>query len=242
MGDIIAVRDLVKRHNDRAEALSGLTFSVEAGDSVAVDSRSGCGRTSLLSVLGGLDRPTSASVSIESEDIVDMPENYLTRARLNKVGFVFQNHDHLNDLMVRKNIELPLQLSGKVNEDRVDNLQETFGISHISNDTTSKLSRGEAQRVAIARAMMTEPSIILAVEPTGNLDDETAENVVEMFQLARRKFGTTIVLTTDGNQAKKKASGAMHLHEGRTTDENHQWRCIRYSPYTYGIKRGFSVT
>ncbi|MDH3366117.1 MAG: ABC transporter ATP-binding protein [Thermoplasmata archaeon] len=219
MGDVIVVRDLVKRFNDRVEVLNGLAFSIAAGDFVAVYGKSGCGKTSLLNILGGLDRPTSGHVSIEGEDIVDMSEDDLARLRLNKVGFVFQDYNLLNNLTVRENIEMPLKFSGKADGDRVDYLQEIFGIGHVSNDTANRISGGEAQRTAIARAMMNEPSIILADEPTGNLDDENAENVMEMFQLARREFGTTIVLATHDSQLAKHASRAMHLRDGKINDE-----------------------
>jgi putative ABC transport system ATP-binding protein len=219
MGALVVARDLVKRYNDKTEVLNGVSFSIETGDFVAVYGRSGCGKTTLLNILGGLDRPTSGVVEIDGDNIVDMDENELARLRLQKVGFVFQDYNLLNDLTVRENIELPLKFSGKTDGDRVGYLQETFGIGHISNDTANKISGGEAQRVAIARAMMNEPSVILADEPTGNLDDENAENVMEMFQLARREFGTTVVLATHDSQVAKHASRAMHLHEGRTNDE-----------------------
>ena len=220
MGALIVVSDLVKRYNDKTEVLNGVSFSIETGDFVAVYGRSGCGKTTLLNILGGLDRPTSGRVEIDGNSIANMDENELARLRLQKVGFVFQDYNLLNDLTVRENIELPLKFSGKADGDRVECLQETFGISHISNDTANKISGGEAQRTAIARAMMNEPSIILADEPTGNLDDENAENVIEMFQLARREFGTTIVLATHDSQVAKHASRTMHLHEGRMNDEN----------------------
>jgi putative ABC transport system ATP-binding protein len=219
MGALVVARDLVKRYNDKTEVLNGVSFSIETGDFVAVYGRSGCGKTTLLNILGGLDRPTSGVVEIDGDNIVDMDENELARLRLQKVGFVFQDYNLLNDLTVRENIELPLKFSRKTDGDRVGYLQETFGIGHISNDTANKISGGEAQRVAIARAMMNEPSIILADEPTGNLDDENAENVMEMFQLARREFGTTVVLATHDSQVAKHASRTMHLHEGRTNDE-----------------------
>ncbi len=219
MGALIVVGGLVKRFNDKTVVLNGVSFSIETGDFAAVYGRSGCGKTTLLNILGGLDRPTSGLVEIDGDNIVDMNENELARLRLQKVGFVFQDYNLLNDLTVRENIELPLKFSGKADGDRVDYLQETFGIDHVSNDTANKISGGEAQRAAIARAMTNEPSIILADEPTGNLDDENAENVMDMFQLARREFGTTIVLATHDTQATKHASRTMRLHEGRMNDE-----------------------
>ena len=220
MGALVVARDLVKRYDEKTAVLDGVSFSIQTGDFVAVLGRSGCGKTTLLNILGGLDRPTSGVVEIEGESIVEMDENELANLRLHKIGFVFQEFNLLNDLTVRENIELPLKLSAKTDGHRVARLEETFGISHISNETANKISGGEAQRTAIARAMMNEPNIILADEPTGNLDDENAENVIEMFQVARSEFGTTIVLATHDKQVAEHASRTMHLHEGRMNDEN----------------------
>ena len=219
MGALVVARDLVKRYDEKTAVLNGVSFSIQAGDFVAILGRSGCGKTTLLNILGGLDRPSSGVVEIEGESIVEMNESELANLRLQKIGFVFQECNLLNDLTVRENIELSLKLSGKDDGDRVDYLQKTFGIDRISNDTANKVSGGEAQRVAIARAMMNEPSIILADEPTGNLDDENAENVIEMFQLVRRECGTTVVLATHNSQMAKRVSRTMHLHEGRINDE-----------------------
>jgi putative ABC transport system ATP-binding protein len=227
MGALVVASELVKRYDERTAVLNGVGFSIQKGDFVAILGRSGCGKTTLLNILGGLDRPTSGVVEIEGENIVEMDENELARLRLQKIGFVFQEYNLLNDLTVRENIELPLKFSSKTDRDRVDRLQETFGISHISTDTVNKISGGEAQRTAIARAMINEPSIILADEPTGNLDDENAENVMEMFQLARNEFGTTIVLATHNRQVAEHASRTMHLHEGRMNDETERQFHIR---------------
>lgn len=168
MGAFVVVRDLVEKYDEKTAVLTGINFSIRTGDFIAVLGRSGCGKTTLLNILGGLDRPTSGVVEIEGESIVEMDENELATLRLQKVGFVFQDCILLNNLTARENIELHMKLSAKRDRNQVDRLQETYGTSHISNETPNKISGGEAQRTAIARAVMNEPSIILAVEPTGN--------------------------------------------------------------------------
>ena len=215
MRALIIVKDLVKRYGDKAEVLNGLNFSVEPGDFVAVYGQSGCGKTTLLSVLGGLDRPTSGLVIINDENIVGLDENDIAKFRLMNIGFVFQDYNLLEDLTVEQNVELPLTLSGKADGGRVEYLLKTFGIDHIAKDTANKISGGEAQRAAVARAMANEPKIILADEPTGNLDEENAENVMAMFQVVRREFGTTVVLATHDQDIARQANRAMRLGGGR---------------------------
>ena len=218
MGAFILVKDLVKKYGDKAEVLNGVSFSVEIGDFVAVYGQSGCGKTTLLSVLGGLDRPTSGSVIIDGENIVGLDENDVAKFRLMNIGFVFQDYNLLEDLTVEQNVELPLTLSGKADGDRVGYLLETFGIDHIANDTVNKISGGEAQRAAVARAMANEPKIILADEPTGNLDQENAENVMAMLQVVRKEFGTTVVLATHAKDIARHASRALHLEGGKISE------------------------
>ena len=220
MGSLIVVEDLVKRYGDRADVLNGITFSVEAGDFVAVYGRSGCGKTTLLNILGGLDRPSSGSVLIEGTDIVTLSEDDLAKVRLEKVGFVFQDYNLLPDLTVRENVALPLRFSKRKNGDQVAKLLRKFEIEYIADEKANRISGGEAQRTAIARAMTNEPVIVLADEPTGNLDDDNAENVMDMFQLARTEFHTTIVLATHDRNLASEANRRMFLHEGRIESDD----------------------
>lgn len=219
MGTLVVARDLTKRYDNKTEVLRGVSFAVERGEFVAIRGQSGCGKTTLLNILGGLDQPTSGVVEIEENILFEMNENELADFRLRKIGFVFQEYNLLDDLTVSENIELPLRLSGKTDRKRVDYLQETFGISRISNEAAKKISGGEAQRTAIARAMTNEPSIILADEPTGNLDEENAEIVMDMFQLVRRDFGTTIILATHDRMVAGHAHRALHLNQGKITND-----------------------
>ena len=222
MGDIIVVRDLVKRFNDRVEVLDGLAFSIEAGDFVAVYGKSGCGKTTLLNILGGLDRPTAGSVSIDGEEIADMSEDDLAHLRLNKIGFVFQDYNLIQDITVRENLMLPLRFSKQKSSSHIDRLLSEFGIDHVAGECAKKISGGEAQRTAIARAMVNEPRILIADEPTGNLDEENAESVIDMFGVARADLGATIVLATHDSEIASHATTKMHLRNGGIEQSCHQ--------------------
>jgi len=220
MGEsVIDVKDLVKKFNGRSAVLDGISFSVAEGEFVMVFGRSGCGKTTLLNILGGLDRPTSGTVIIDGQDIVDLSEDDLAKLRLDKVGFVFQDYNLLMDLTVRENVALPLRFSRKKDGGRVDSLLDKFDITHIANETANKISGGEAQRAAIARAMMNEPKILLADEPTGNLDAENTENVIDMFHRARGEFGTTIVLATHDRELARHSTFKVHLESGKANSE-----------------------
>lgn len=215
MGEsVIEVRDLVKKFNGRSAVLDGVSFSVAEGEFVMIFGKSGCGKTTLLNILGGLDRPTSGNVIVDGKDIVDLSEDDLAKLRLAKIGFVFQDYNLLMDLTVRENVALPLRFSKKKDSGRVDKLLDKFDIKHIAKETANKISGGEAQRAAIARAMMNEPRIILADEPTGNLDAENTENVMQMFDRVRKEFCTTIVLATHDSELAKHATFRVHLDEG----------------------------
>jgi putative ABC transport system ATP-binding protein len=216
---VIEVRDLVKMYNGRNPVLDGISFSVNEGEFVMIYGKSGCGKTTLLNILGGLDRPTSGSVAIDGENIADLSEDNLANMRLRKIGFVFQDFNLLMDLTVKENIALPLRFSRKKDGGSVMAMLEEFDIKHIANETANKISGGEAQRVAIARAMMNEPRIILADEPTGNLDSENTSNVMQMFGLVRRDFGATIVLATHDKELASHATTKIFLENGKATVE-----------------------
>jgi ABC-type lipoprotein export system ATPase subunit len=221
MADVIVVKDLIKKYNGRTPVLDGVSFSVAEGEFVSIFGKSGCGKTTLLNILGGLDRPSEGEVLVAGEDISCMGEDQLARFRLHNVGFVFQDYNLLQDLTVRENIALPARFSDrKAEEGRVDGLLRMFDIVGIADETTNKISGGEAQRTAIARAMMNEPKIILADEPTGNLDRENAANVMDMFHLVRRDFGTTVVLATHDQAVAGRSNRRMQLHSGTCAVEN----------------------
>ena len=214
---VIEVKSLVKKYNGRSAVLDGITFSIDEGEFVMVCGKSGCGKTTLLNILGGLDRPTSGSIAIDGESLGELSEDQLAKMRLEKIGFVFQDFNLLTDLTVKENIALPLQFSRKKDNDRVNALLDKFDIRHIEKETANKISGGEAQRVAIARAMMNEPRIILADEPTGNLDAENTVNVMEMFGIVRKDFGATIVLATHDMDLSRHATARIFLENGHAT-------------------------
>ena len=214
---VIEVKDLVKKYNERKAVLDGVSFSVNESDFVMIYGKSGCGKTTLLNILGGLDRPTSGFVAVDGESIADLSEDALANIRLEKIGFVFQDFNLLMDLTVRENIALPLRFSGNRDGGRVKAMLEKFDIEHIANEMANKISGGEAQRAAIARAMMNEPKIILADEPTGNLDAENTANVMEMFGLVRNDFGTTIVLATHDKDLASHATARIILENAKAS-------------------------
>lgn len=218
-GQIIRVENLVKKYDGRNAVLDGLNFSVEERELVMVYGKSGCGKTTLLNILGGLDRPTSGEVVLDGVSIAGLSEDDLARMRLQKVGFVFQDYNLLMDLTVKQNVSLPLKFSKRKDAGRVDELLKKFDIHHVANETANKISGGEAQRAAIARAMMNEPKIILADEPTGNLDLENTDNVLKMFQLVRRDFDTTIVLATHDRDLAEHATSRIFLSNGKAVVE-----------------------
>jgi len=212
---VIEVNDLIKKYNGRKVVLNGVSFSVDDSEFVMIYGKSGCGKTTLLNILGGLDRPTSGSVVIDGESISALSEDELAKMRLEKIGFVFQDFNLLMDLTVRENIALPLRFSRKEDGGRIDTLMEKFDIKPLANETANKISGGEAQRVAIARALVNEPKMILADEPTGNLDAENTANVMKMFGLVRKDFGTTIVLATHDKELARHATATVFLDGGK---------------------------
>jgi putative ABC transport system ATP-binding protein len=213
--NVIEVEEVVKDYGDGRPVLDGVSFSIEKGEFVTIYGKSGSGKTTLLNVIGGLDRPTSGDVVIDGESIVGLLENELARIRLRKIGFVFQDFNLLMDLSVRDNVALPLRFSRHRDEGKVDDLLKRFEIDHIADKTANRISGGEAQRVAIARALMNEPKIILADEPTGNLDNENTENVIDTFKLAMKDFKTTILLATHDIDLAEYSSHRIMLADGK---------------------------
>jgi len=218
-GPVISTKDLVKKFNGRTTVLDKVSFDIEETEFVVVQGRSGCGKTTLLNIIGGLDRPTSGDIVIDGESLAELSEDGLARLRLEKIGFVFQDYNLLADLTVRENVALPLRFSHRKDAGRVDDLLSKFDIRHLADETANKISGGEAQRTAIARAMTNEPRIILADEPTGNLDSENAAVVLSTFQVVREDFGTTVVMATHDPGIGKGSTRRIRLDDGRATVE-----------------------
>ena len=220
--NVIEVKDLVKKYDDRDPILDGVSFSVQEKEFVTIYGKSGCGKTTLLNILGGLDRPTSGSVEIQGTDIAGLGEDELARIRLKKIGFVFQDYNLMTDLTVRENVALPLRFSRRKSERLIDELLRRFEIEDIAEVTANKISGGEAQRVAIARALVNEPMIILADEPTGNRDFDNTEKVIETLRSIIEDFRTTVLLATHDRELAGYSSMRIHINDGKAILEVQQ--------------------
>ena len=197
-------------------ALDGVNLSVNSGEFVAIVGTSGSGKSTLLHMLGGLDRPTSGSVIVDGKDIFSLKDEALTIFRRRKIGFVFQSYNLVPVLNVRENIVLPIQLDGRqVDEDFLDKIVNTLGLEKKLGSLPSQLSGGQQQRVAIARALAAAPAIILADEPTGNLDSRTSQDVLSLLKVTSQKFTQTIVMITHNEEIAQTADRIIRIEDGR---------------------------
>ena len=197
-------------------ALRGVDLTVENGEFVAIVGTSGSGKSTLLHMLGGLDRPTAGKVLVDGQDIFAFKDEALTIFRRRRVGFVFQSYNLVPMLSVYENIVLPIQLDGaKVDEDYVREVIRTLGLSDRLHSLPAQLSGGQQQRVAIARALAAAPAIILADEPTGNLDGKTSQDVLSLLKVTSRKFAQTIVMITHNEEIAQLADRVVRVEDGR---------------------------
>ena len=197
-------------------ALDGVSFSVDKGEFVVIVGTSGSGKSTLLHMLGGLDRPTSGSVTVDGQKLFSLKEDDLTVFRRRKIGFVFQNYNLVPVLNVYENIVLPIQLDGKTPDaDYIDSIVDTLGLGSKLKNLASNLSGGQQQRVAIARALSTKPAIILADEPTGNLDSKTSLDVLRLLKMTSEKYSQTIVIITHDEQLAQMADRIVRIEDGR---------------------------
>jgi len=206
---IILETNNLKKHYGKGEnvvkALDGVNLQVENGSFVAIVGTSGSGKSTLLHMLGGLDRPTSGSVVVDGKDIFTLKEEELTIFRRRKIGFVFQNYNLVPVLNVYENIVLPIELDGnKIDSSYVNKIQ----------NLPNNLSGGQQQRVAIARALAAKPAIILADEPTGNLDSKTSLDVIGLLKVTSKQFGQTIVMITHNEEIAQMADYIIHIEDG----------------------------
>ena len=216
---ILETKDLRKIYGSgdtEVRALDGVNLSVENGEFVAIVGTSGSGKSTLLHMLGGLDRPTSGSVTVDGKDIFQLKDEALTIFRRRKIGFVFQSYNLVPVLNVYENIVLPIQLDGqKVDEDFVGKIVKTLGLDGRLDALPSQLSGGQQQRVAIARALAAAPAIILADEPTGNLDSKTSQDVLGLLKVTSQKFSQTIVMITHNEEIAQMADRIIRIEDGR---------------------------
>ena len=196
-------------------ALDGVNLVVENGEFVSIVGTSGSGKSTRLHMLGGLDRPTEGKVIVEGNDIFKLKDEALTIFRRRKIGFVFQSYNLVPVLSVYENIVLPIQLDGsKIDEDYINEVIETLGLSQKLQSLPNQLSGGQQQRVAIARAIASKPAIILADEPTGNLDSKTSQDVLSLLKITSQKFSQTIVMITHNEEIAQLADRIIRIEDG----------------------------
>ncbi|MDB0439980.1 ABC transporter ATP-binding protein [Clostridioides difficile] len=201
------------------KALDGINISVNRGEFVAIVGTSGSGKSTLLHMIGGLDRASDGKVIVENNDIFAMNDEELTIFRRRNVGFIFQNYNLVPILNVYENIVLPIELDGcKIDTKYIDEIIEVLGLSQKVDDLPNNLSGGQQQRVAIARALATKPSIILADEPTGNLDSKTEQDVLGLLKVTSSKFSQTIIMITHNEQIAQMADRIIRIEDGKVVD------------------------
>ena len=216
---ILQTKDLKKYYGSgetQVKALDGVNLTVENGEFVAIVGTSGSGKTTLLHMLGGLDRPTSGEVIVDGQNLLTLKDEALTIFRRRKIGFVFQSYNLVPVLSVWENIILPVQLDGrKVDMPYVKELISTLGLERKLHNLPNQLSGGQQQRVAIARAMAAKPAILLADEPTGNLDSRTSQDVLSLMKVTGQKFSQTMVMITHNEEIAQMAHRIVRVEDGQ---------------------------
>ena len=215
---ILVTKQLKKiygKGENTVKALNGVDLSIEQGEFVAIVGTSGSGKSTLLHMLGGLDQPSSGTVIVDGHELTQLNSNDLTIFRRRNIGFIFQQYNLVPILNVYENITLPIQLDGNsVDEAYINQIMEALGIMNKQFNMPNQLSGGQQQRVAIARALATKPAIILADEPTGNLDSRTTQEVVGLLKTTSKKFQQTIVMITHNESLAQLCDRIIHIEDG----------------------------
>lgn len=216
---ILKASNLTKQYGtgeSMVHALDGVELAVEKGEFVAIVGTSGSGKSTLLHLLGGLDRPTSGTVTVDGRELFTLNEEQLTIFRRRKIGFVFQSYNLVPVLNVLENIILPIRLDGRtVDDDYVQQIVQVLGLEQKLDRLPGQLSGGQQQRVAIARALAAKPAILLADEPTGNLDSKTSQDVMGLLKVTGQRFGQTIVMITHNEEIAQLADRIIRIEDGR---------------------------
>jgi putative ABC transport system ATP-binding protein len=218
---IISVREVTKVYQlgkTSVPALRGVTLDVERGEFLSIAGPSGSGKTTLLNLIGCVDTPTTGAVVVDGADTTKLEEHDLTELRLHKIGFIFQSFNLVQVLSVFQNVEFPLLLQGRIGKkeraDRVLSLLEAVGIREYARHRPNELSGGQRQRVAVARALVTRPALVLADEPTANLDSQTGQNIIDLMREMNRKDGTTFVFSTHDPKVMAHANAIARIEDG----------------------------
>lgn len=216
---ILKAENLVKIYGqgeNEVKALNNVSLEIEEGEFVSIVGSSGSGKSTLLNMLGGLDRLTSGDIYINNKKLGDMKDEELTIFRRRNIGFIFQNYNLVPILNVYENIVLPIELDGmKIDEEYIDSIINILGLSQKLTNMPNNLSGGQQQRVAIARAIATKPAIILADEPTGNLDSKTSMDVIGLLKMTSQKFNQTIVMITHNEEIAQLADRIIRIEDGK---------------------------
>ena len=217
--EILKVEHLTKKYGkgeNEVIAVNDMSFSVNKGEFVAIVGSSGSGKSTLLHLLGGVDRPTSGKVFIEGKNIYELNDDNLAIFRRRQVGLIYQFYNLIPILNVEENITLPCDLDGKnVNKEQLKELLKTLGLENRVKHLPNQLSGGQQQRVSIGRALITNPAIVLADEPTGNLDSKASDEIVELLKLSNKKYNQTVIMITHNLEIAKEADRIIRIEDGR---------------------------
>ena len=219
--ELIRVEELTKVYgtgDSQVRALDGVSFSVEQGEFIAIIGPSGSGKSTLLHILGGVDRPTGGHVYLDGQDVYAQNEDQLAIFRRRQVGLIYQFYNLIPVLNVVENITLPVLMDGRtVNQERLRELMETLGLRGRERHLPNQLSGGQQQRVSIGRALMNAPALVLADEPTGNLDSKNSQEIVELLKLSHRKYGQTLIVITHDESIALQADRVLTIEDGTIT-------------------------
>ena len=217
--EILRVENLCKRYGKDStlvEALKNVSFKVEKGEFVAIVGPSGSGKSTLLHILGGVDKPTSGHVYVEGTDVFSLNENNLAIFRRRQVGLIYQFYNLIPILNVKENISLPILLDGKEPDEKyLHELIETLGLENRVNHLPNELSGGQQQRVSIGRALIYHPSLLLADEPTGNLDSKSSHEIMELLEISNKRYGQTIIMITHDESLAMHADRIITIEDGK---------------------------
>lgn len=220
MIEVIGLKKYFGSGEKLVKAADNISLEIKKGEFVAIIGSSGSGKTTLLHILGGLTRPDEGRVVIDGEDIYSLDEDRLTVFRRRQIGFIFQNYSLINVLKVYDNIVLPIELDGlKVNREYISEIIKTLGLENRINFLPSQLSGGQQQRVAIARALASKPALILADEPTGNLDSKMSQEVVGLLRYSAQKYNQTIVMITHNEDISQLAHRTIRIEDGKIVED-----------------------
>lgn len=221
--EILRIEHLSKiygKGENEVRALDDVSFSIEKGQFVAIIGPSGSGKSTLLHVLGGVDRPTSGKVFLEGQDVFAQNEDQLAIFRRRQVGLIYQFYNLIPVLNVTENITLPVLMDGrKVNQERLEDLLTTLALKGREKHLPNQLSGGQQQRVSIGRALMNSPAVVLADEPTGNLDSKNSQEIVELLKLSNKQYGQTLIVITHDESIALQADRIITIEDGRITKD-----------------------